>query len=53
MHSRGCSSVALAAAAGGVPKVVGSTEDGFDSMMTELLRGWAVAGLLWSESAQV
>ena len=44
MHSRGCSSVVLAAAEEEVPKVVGSARDGFDSVMTGLLRGWAVAG---------
>ena len=51
LHSRGCSSVVLAG--GAPPRAAGSATNGFDSMTTALLRGWTVAGLLRSKSAQV
>jgi hypothetical protein len=42
LHSTGCSSVALEAAV--PPRAAGSATDGFGSVMTVLLRVWAVAG---------
>jgi hypothetical protein len=42
LHSTGCSSVALAAAF--PPRAAGSATDGFGSVTTVLLTGWAVAG---------